>query len=86
MGHPPLMYRPAGGEAPPVPPDLEIRLISDGAGLKDFVDTLIEGYPMPGAEGTSIADPAVLEAPSGCSSDTSTGGQWPRPAPASVTA
>jgi hypothetical protein len=63
MGHPPFMFRPVGGEAPPVPPDLEIRLVTDAAGLKDFVETLIEGYPMPGAEGTSIADPTILDGP-----------------------
>jgi hypothetical protein len=63
MGHPPLMFRPVGGAAPPAPPELEIRPVTDEPGLKDFVTTLIEAYPMPGAEGTSIADPAVLEGP-----------------------
>ena len=67
MGHPPLMFRPVGGEAPPR--RLSSRSVwSPRPGLEDFVTALIEAYPMPGAEGTSIADPAVLGGRSGSSS------------------
>jgi GNAT superfamily N-acetyltransferase len=60
MGHPPFMFRPAGGDAPPVPAGLVVREVDDAAALADFVTTLIDGYPMPGAEGTALADARVL--------------------------
>ena len=47
-GHPPLMARPPGGEAPPVPPGLEIREIVDEAGIEDYRSVMEEGFPMPG--------------------------------------
>ena len=47
-GHPPLMARPTGGDAPPDPHALEIREISDEAGLEDYRRVLEEGFPMPG--------------------------------------
>jgi hypothetical protein len=48
MGHPPLMYRPAGGTRPPIPADLRIEEIIDDAGARAFARTLQEAYPMPG--------------------------------------
>lgn len=60
MGHPPLMFRAAGGDAPPAPDGLTVREVADATTLADFVSTLIEGYPMPGAEGTALADTRVL--------------------------
>jgi hypothetical protein len=60
MGHPPFMFRPAGGVAPPIPADLVVRQVGDETALADFVVTLIEGYPMPGAEGTPLADTRLL--------------------------
>ncbi len=63
MGHPPLMFRAAGGQAPPMPPELDVRAVEDEGGLRDFVTTLVEAYPMPGAEGSALMDPAVLEGP-----------------------
>lgn len=60
MGHPPFMFRPAGGKAPPLPAGLAVREVSDATALADFVSTLIDGYPMPGAEGTTLADSRVL--------------------------
>ena len=45
-GHPPAMYRPAGGSAPPVPDDLRIEEVIDDAGRVAFDRTLIEGYPV----------------------------------------
>ena len=47
-GHPPLMMRPAGGDAPPLPPGLEIRRVADEAGIEDYRKVLEEGFPMPG--------------------------------------
>jgi GNAT superfamily N-acetyltransferase len=60
MGHPPFMYRPAGGSAPPAPEGLTIREVRDAASLAEFVTTIVEAYPIPGAEGSALADPAVL--------------------------
>lgn len=63
MGHPPLMFRPAGGQPPAAPPELEIRPVDDAASLADFVTTLVEGYPMPGGGGSTVADPRILAGP-----------------------
>lgn len=63
MGHPPLMVRPAGGTAPPVPEGLSIREVDDAASLAEFIETLVDAYPMPGGERTAIADPALLGGP-----------------------
>ena len=62
MGHPPLMYRPAGGAAPPLPDGLSIHEVTSEADLADFVQTLVEAYPMPGGESSGIADMRVLDA------------------------
>ena len=63
MGHPPLMFRPAGGAAPPLPAGLSIREVDDGASLAEFIATLVDAYPMPGGERTPIADPSILGGP-----------------------
>jgi hypothetical protein len=63
MGHPPFMYRPAGGQAPPVPTGLEIRDVVDAEGLATFLRTLVEAYPMPGGERSALGDTRVLEQP-----------------------
>jgi hypothetical protein len=46
IGHPPLMFRPAGGVAPLVD-DLRIVEVRDEGGLADFERTLIDAYPAP---------------------------------------
>jgi len=61
MGHPPLMYRPAGGTAPPPPTGLSIRRVTTEDDLARFVTTIVEAYPMPGGESSGLADPHVLE-------------------------
>jgi GNAT superfamily N-acetyltransferase len=61
MGHPPLMYRPTGGEAPPLPEGLTIDEVDDGEDLAAFVGTLVDAYPMPGGDGSGIADLRVLD-------------------------
>jgi len=47
VGHPPLMFRPPGGEAPAPPPGIEIVEVTDDELLVTFERTCIEGYPMP---------------------------------------
>jgi GNAT superfamily N-acetyltransferase len=44
IGHPPLMLRPAGGEAPPIPAGLVIREAHDASAMADFARALA-GYP-----------------------------------------
>jgi hypothetical protein len=58
-----LMFRPAGGSGPPVPDGLEIVRVSGQRTLDDFVRTVVEAYPMPGAEGTVLSDLALLDGP-----------------------
>jgi ribosomal protein S18 acetylase RimI-like enzyme len=63
MGHPPFMFRPAGGTRPEPPAGLTIREVHDAAALADFTTTLVRGYPMPGAARSTVADVRVLDAP-----------------------
>jgi GNAT superfamily N-acetyltransferase len=58
LGHPPLMWRPAGGGGPALPGGLDIRRVQAAEQLEDFERTLIAGYPLP--EGGSIVDPRLL--------------------------
>lgn len=44
-GHPPLLVRPPGLPAPPVPNDVEIRAVSDRLTLADFKRVTVEGFP-----------------------------------------
>ena len=60
MGHPPFMFRPAGGEPPTPPSGLRVHEVADATELGEFVRTLGVGYPMPDAEGTVLADARVL--------------------------
>jgi len=46
IGHPPLMFRPAGGTAPVID-RLRIVEVGDEDALADFERTLIQGYPVP---------------------------------------
>jgi hypothetical protein len=59
LGHPPLMYRAAGGEAPAPPPELEIRAVRTEQDLADFENTLVAAYPLP--RGSSVVDRRILE-------------------------
>ena len=54
MGHPPLMVRPAGGDAPSLPDDLEIRRVDSAEAAAIFGTTLEAGYPMQGASGSPL--------------------------------
>jgi GNAT superfamily N-acetyltransferase len=47
MGHPPLMYRPIDGQAPPPPPaELRVEEVADEGLLASFERTLIDAYPV----------------------------------------
>ena len=58
LGHPPLMYRPLGGQGPAVPPGLRILPVTTRAELADFERTLVDAYPLP--RGSSVVDPRIL--------------------------
>jgi GNAT superfamily N-acetyltransferase len=45
VGHPPLMFRPAGGTSP-LAPGLRIERVTHADALADFEQTLIEAYPV----------------------------------------
>jgi hypothetical protein len=63
MGHPPLMLRPAGGLAPALPDGLQIVPVTGADLLRQFVDALVEGFPMPEADQTAMAGEAFLDGP-----------------------
>lgn len=46
-GHPPFLLRPAGDRLPAAAPDLEVREVTDAAGLETWERLAVEGYPMP---------------------------------------
>jgi len=65
MGHPPLMLRPAGGAAPPLPDDVAIVPVTDAIGLTEFTTTLVEAFPVPSLEGVAYGGfgPGLLDVP-----------------------
>jgi GNAT superfamily N-acetyltransferase len=62
IGHPPFMLRGAGGTAPPTPPGLVVREVTDAAGMADFARAL-EGYPAPAEQTAVFADDRMLGVP-----------------------
>ena len=54
MGHPPLMLRPAGGSAPPLPDGLEVSPVRTVEELDEFTTTLVEAFPVPPLEGLPL--------------------------------
>lgn len=58
LGHPPLMFRPAGGVPTPPPDGLEIRRVESADELGDFERTLAAAYPLP--EGSAVLAPGAL--------------------------
>ena len=65
-GHPPIMVRPAGGERPPVPPELRIIEVRDADELAAFERTFVEGYPALGVEALlpgAVFAPGLLGGP-----------------------
>ena len=64
VGHPPLMFRPHGGERRHPPPELEIVQVDDPAMLQTFERTAIEAYPLPElaeAHSGTFMPPALLD-------------------------
>lgn len=62
VGHPPLMFRPAGGSRRPPPEDLEIAEVTDTDTLRVLERTLIDGYPMPELQdGAGVFPDALLD-------------------------
>lgn len=63
VGHPPLMFRPAGGTTVGAP-GLTISRVTTADGLAEFERTLIEAYPIPEMQPVqrgAFLDPAVLD-------------------------
>ncbi len=46
VGHPPMLVRPPGGPVPPAAP-VDVRPVTDAAGVEDWSRVAAEGYPMP---------------------------------------
>ena len=63
VGHPPLMVRPPGGDAPALAPGVELHEVRDADGLAVAERVLIEGYPMPEAQGGGIFAAPILDGP-----------------------
>ena len=63
MGHPPLMFRPAGGDAPATPPGLDIVEVRTHDERATFARALTEGYPMPGGDDGPFGRDDVLAGP-----------------------
>jgi hypothetical protein len=59
-GHPPLMFRPAGGDNPAPPPGLRIETIQSPEQLREFSAVVHEGFAEQPSEG---ADPAAMFGP-----------------------
>jgi hypothetical protein len=47
VGHPPLMLRPTGPDAAPLPDGFEIRAVTDATTAAQYERTLVLGYPVP---------------------------------------
>jgi hypothetical protein len=65
MGHPPMMFRSAGGSPPALPDGLHIEEVTDDDGAFVFGRTLLEAYPMagdrtPGFVGDTLGGPIRL--------------------------
>jgi hypothetical protein len=65
MGHPPLMFRPAGGPPPSRPDGLEITPVTTAAELEEFGTTLVEAFPVPALAGRPFGGygPALVDVP-----------------------
>lgn len=66
LGHEPLMLRPVGGAAPPVPPELRITAVRDEADLDEFARTIVRGFDSTGhaaAGPMPVFGPGVLDDP-----------------------
>jgi ribosomal protein S18 acetylase RimI-like enzyme len=50
IGHPPLMFRPAGPVAGEVVEGLDVQPVTDADTARDWEDALVHGYPEPGLQ------------------------------------
>jgi hypothetical protein len=65
-GHPPIMVRPPGGEAPPAPPELRIVEARDATDLAAIERTFVQAYPAQGLEPLlpgAVFPPGLLDSP-----------------------
>jgi hypothetical protein len=65
IGHPPVMVRWPGGEAPPLREGVSLRRVKDAKDLAVAERVLVEGYPMPEVQPLvpgSVLAPPILEA------------------------
>jgi hypothetical protein len=65
MGHPPLMFRPPGGEATTLPAGLEIVEVRTAAEVEEFATTMVEAYPVPELAGVPYGGfgPGLVDIP-----------------------
>ena len=63
MGHPPLMFRPAGPAQVPEPAGVTLRKVSTPAELDTFAQTMVEAYPTPEMAGRPLYGPGIIDAP-----------------------
>lgn len=62
-GHPPMMLRPPGGDAPATPSGLRIEEVSDDAGRLAFDRALVEGFPISDVGEGELVEPGWLDVP-----------------------
>lgn len=63
VGHPPLMLRPPGGSAPPLPPGVRIEEVTDAAGLATYFRVLMAAFGMSPPDGVPMLDERILGGP-----------------------
>jgi hypothetical protein len=61
VGHPPYMYRPAGGSAPALPDGLEIRSVKSRDDLAAFADVMVRGFGFDLPPGAEVFSPGLLD-------------------------
>jgi hypothetical protein len=63
MGHPPMMFRPAGpppAQARTVVDGFEILTVDDTEAMRQFAETIEDAFPMPGAPASPWASPRIF--------------------------
>lgn len=65
MGHPPLMFRPPGGDAPPIPEGLEVVEVRSADEAEEFATTIVDAYPVPPLVGVPFGGfgPEIVDVP-----------------------
>lgn len=62
MGHPPFMFRPAGGSAPPLPAGLRIEQVRDTEALGHWVSIVLSSFGLTDHD-LPLTNPAILDSP-----------------------